>query len=99
VPLDFYVIDAAAELGEQTVQTACQLRGRGFSAAFSYKRLPLGKQLKQASSHKARFAVILGQETIDSRQVTIKDMASGQQKTVALPEFLAGPDKNFAAGI
>jgi len=98
VPLDFYVIDAAAELGEQTVQTACQLRGRGFSAAFSYKRLPLGKQLKQASSQKARFAVILGQETIDSRQVTIKDMASGLQKTIALPEFLAGPDKVFAAG-
>lgn len=97
VPLDFYVIDAAAELGEQTVQTACQLRGRGFSAAFSYKRLPLGKQLKQASSQKARFAVILGQETIDSRQVTIKDMAAGLQKTVALPEFLAGPDKVFAA--
>ncbi len=96
--LDFFVIDAGKETKTQAIQLTCQLRTKGFSAVFSYKVLPLGKQLKQASSQKARFAVILGQETIDSRQVTIKDMASGLQKTVALPEFLAGPDKIFTAG-
>jgi histidyl-tRNA synthetase len=91
--LQFYVIDAGEETYQQAIHLACQLRAKGFSAGFSYKRQGLGKQLKQASSQNARCAVILGQETIDNHQVTIKNMTEGLQKTISLEDFLAGPDK------
>ena len=66
-----------------------QLRLAGFSAIMDYKRSSLGKQLKQAAAQDARFAVILGQETIRDKLVTLKDMADGSQRQISLEE-LAG---------
>ena len=62
-----------------------------FSAALNYKRLALGKQLKQAATQNARWAVILGEETLRDGQVNIKNMADGSQKALGLKEFLARP--------
>jgi histidyl-tRNA synthetase len=54
---------------------------------FSYKRQPLGKQLKSANLRQARYAVILGEELISRAALTIKDLSSGVQQQVS-PETL-----------
>ncbi len=48
-----------------------------------------GAQLKQASKHGARFAVILGDQEIAQGQVMLKDLKSGQQKAVAQSDLSA----------
>ncbi|KPK75204.1 MAG: hypothetical protein AMJ79_12245 [Phycisphaerae bacterium SM23_30] len=97
--LDFFVIDAGRELfsfsredkDRCVLAVVSRLREKGFSAAFDYKRQPLGKQLKQAAAQKARWAVILGDETIKEGKVNVKNMAQGGQRTVGLEEFLSRP--------
>jgi len=93
--LDYFVIDAASNIfdfGDPCVlSVVSRLRALGFSAAFSYKRQPLAKQLSQASAAGARFAVLLGQETRDRDQVTLKNLATGRQSACDLPRFLADP--------
>ncbi|MCP4710042.1 MAG: histidine--tRNA ligase [Planctomycetes bacterium] len=89
--LDFFVIDAGEELYEKSLEVASMLREKGFSAVINYKRQAIGKQLKQAGLQNARWAVILGEETVKDGQVNLKDMAEGTQKTVGLEKFLTEP--------
>jgi len=93
--LDFFVVwDDYNTFEKHGLRLVDKLRIRGFSTAFDYRRtIAMGKQLKQASAANARFAVILSQETIDSDQITIKDMTTGSQVTGPLEEFMDQPDK------
>ena len=61
-------------------------RGKGLSADFSYKRDPVGKQLKEANRRGARKAVI-----VRADRVAVKDLATGEQSERPLEEFLASP--------
>jgi histidyl-tRNA synthetase len=75
--LDAFVIDADAACFQAALGVCGELRASGLTAEFSYKRQPIGKQLKQASDRRARYAVIVGAE------IAVKDMTSGEQRTIA----------------
>jgi len=93
--LDFFVVYNDYKIFEDKgLSLVNNLREKGFSTAFDYRRTSaMAKQLKLASSQNARFAVILGQETIDSEEITLKDMADGSQKRIAIKNFLIQPPK------
>ena len=80
--IDAFLIDADAKYFPELLKLAGQLRGRGVSTSFSYRRAGVSKQFKLASQAKARFAVILGSE-LEQGQVAVKDMTSGEQALVA----------------
>jgi histidyl-tRNA synthetase len=66
-----------------------RLRGEGLHVRHSYKATRnVGKLLADASKQRARFAVLLGAELADGR-VMLKDLASGEQRPVALTELPA----------
>jgi histidyl-tRNA synthetase len=84
--LDFFVIDADEGQVQAVLVVVAALRKGGLAADFSYKRQPLGKQLKEANRRSAlRAAIVRG------RTVTVKDLASGQQVDRPIDEFLARP--------
>jgi len=89
--IDFFVIDTGEGLYDKSLEVVGALREKGFSAVINYKRQAVGKQLKQAGGQNARWAVILGEETVKDGLVNLKDLAEGTQKTVSLEEFLAEP--------
>jgi histidyl-tRNA synthetase len=84
--LDLFVIDAEESDFPAAMRVVGALRRAGRSADFSYKRGPIGKQLKAANRRGARRAVIVRGPT-----VSIKDLASGEQADRPLEEFLASP--------
>lgn len=88
--VDTYVIDAEENLFPDVLAVVAQLRDKGVAAEFSYKRQNLGKQLKSASQRGARQVVILGEPFRDSRTVSVKEMATGQQREVVLDDLLVG---------
>ena len=90
--VDFFVIDADAELFDKALEVTSQLRAQGFSAAFNYKRTGLGKQLKQASEQNARSAVIIGSETQTQNEITLKNLTDGSQQKIDLANFLTQPE-------
>jgi len=89
--LDFFVIDAAPELFPQVLNLVARLRRAGHATDFSYRRQPLGKQLKTASQRNARCAVILGDETIQNGELIIKNLETRKQSTCLLDAFIAAP--------
>jgi histidyl-tRNA synthetase len=90
--LDYFVVPIAEELLNEAVKLTAGLRTKGFKSAFSYKAAGLSKQLKNASEQNAKFCVIIGDE-FKAGNIVVKDMSSGQQKTVPIKDFLGNPDK------
>jgi len=90
--LDYFVSPVADTLLNEAVKITAQLRTRGFRSAFSYKPAGLSKQLKLASEQNAKFCIIIGDE-FKSGNIVLKDMATGQQKTAPVKDFLENPAK------
>jgi histidyl-tRNA synthetase len=89
--VDFFVIDADRERFDAVLDVVAQLRRKGHSAQFSYKRVGVGKQFKQAANMGAGRVVIVGSELAEHGKVGVKNLATGQQCDVPLASFVADP--------
>ena len=83
--LDTYIFSMDASLTNKSLQIVSHLRNAGWHTTLSYKQAAIGKQFKQATNLGAACCIILGEETITDNKITIKHLASGQQKTITLP--------------
>lgn len=88
---DLFLIDADESLFKEVIRLAAELRRRGASAVYSYRRQGIGKQLKQAAAAGARRAVIVGSEFTQRGALAVKDLATGEQVEVSVDAFLADP--------
>lgn len=64
-----------------------ELRELGVSVDFDYTNKKFGKQLEKASKV-AEFALILGEDEIKNNTISIKNLNTSEQKTVAMSEVL-----------
>lgn len=88
--LDYFVaaVNTPADVGQDdaVIKIVSRLRTSGYSADFSHRSGGLGRQLKEASERRARKCIIIGEE-YNSGNLVVKDMASGNQQTIAIDEF------------
>jgi histidyl-tRNA synthetase len=84
--LDYFVAYVDGRFSKDVIRLAAQLRRKGLSADFSYKAANLSKQLKLPSAQSAKKCIIIGEE-FDNGKLVVKDMATGEQKTVGKGEF------------
>ncbi|MFH1746646.1 MAG: histidine--tRNA ligase [Planctomycetota bacterium] len=89
--LDVFVIDAAEEYFPRVLEITTILRQSGLKCDFSYKRQNVGKQFKQAANRGARYAVVVGAELDQQDQLTVKNLATGQQELVKAASLRAEP--------
>ena len=94
--IDVFVVDADKACFDHVLAITAQLRVRNITAAFSYKRQPIGKQLKQAAAKGARRVVIVDAATRENRLVGIKDMETGSQQQVTIESLLEDPFQPIA---
>ena len=81
-PLDAYVIPAKDDMRKYAFGIVARLRSQGLWADVDLMRRTMSKALKYASSAGARYSVIVGKEEMAKRSVVLRDMQSGEQKTV-----------------
>ena len=86
---DCFVADAADGMLDAVLEIVAELRRAGIGTALSYKRQGLSKQLKAASQRGAATVVIVGQELDQAGEVTVKDLATGQQRRVRRDQLLS----------
>jgi len=81
-----------AVLGKQArsvaVDLTVELRSSGLGTWMAFGQRGLKSQLREADKRGARYAVILGQDEIQARQATVRDMTQGTQEQVALQELV-----------
>ncbi len=63
-------------------QLAAQLRSQGVNAAVYPETARLGKQFKYGDRQGMHFAIVLGPDEVAQGLVTVKDLRTGEQKTI-----------------
>ncbi|MBW3582608.1 MAG: histidine--tRNA ligase [Euryarchaeota archaeon] len=82
--IDVYVAPIGDAPRERAVLLTTGLRRAGLIAEVDLMRRNPGKNLKAADTRGARYAILLGAREVESGQVGIKDLASGDQVDVPL---------------
>jgi histidyl-tRNA synthetase len=75
------------EAKEAATKLAAELRGAGVGAIAAMGDKSLKAQLRQANGLGMRYAVIIGEEEVKAGTVMLRDMASAEQKSVAVGEL------------
>jgi histidyl-tRNA synthetase len=84
--VDVVVIPVAEELAAAARQVATELRGAGLRTSTPIELRKLGKELGRADKAGARAVVIVGQEDWAAGNVTVRSLATREQRVVALTE-------------
>jgi histidyl-tRNA synthetase len=88
--LDYFVVSDKSFEENIFFDLVAKLRRNGFITDFSYKTDNLSKQLKTASEKNAKKCIIISKEYSDSKQIIVKDMATGEQQTIPIDKFMDG---------
>jgi histidyl-tRNA synthetase len=83
--LKAYVV---SNLTVEAIKLTEELRAQGISTDFDMTNKKFGKQLEKASKI-ANFAVILGEDELKNGTISVKNLATSEQKTIARNEVLA----------
>ncbi|MFN8177429.1 MAG: histidine--tRNA ligase [bacterium] len=84
-----FVVTAGDAARRAALPLARDLRRAGIRCDVSFAGGGFGKQFKAADRRGARFAVVLGEDEIAKGTVSLKDLASGEQREIARDELAA----------
>ena len=86
---DIYVITMLQDSIKTGMIVANQLRQSGFRVEMDSLRRSMKSQLREANKMRAKYTVILGEEELKSKKITIKEMGTGDQKTIEIDSILS----------
>lgn len=87
--VDAYVLCASDDVRVDAARIAAGLRDAGISTDVDIMGRKMAKALRYASSARARYAVIVGARDLANGEVTLRDMATGEQSVVPLDSLAA----------
>ncbi|WP_448223468.1 histidine--tRNA ligase [Gordonia iterans] len=84
-----YGVPLGADAKDELVAVAGRLREHGISVDLAYGDRGLKGAMKAADRSGARLALVLGANELAERTVEVKDLATGEQSSIALDEVVA----------
>jgi histidyl-tRNA synthetase (EC 6.1.1.21) len=92
-PLDVFLVSQDGKARDYLVKLLYDLRRMGLSADMDYMGRKMKAQFKQADRLQAKLAIIIGEEEMEKKRATVKNMEDGTQTEVPfaeLQEYLKG---------
>jgi histidyl-tRNA synthetase len=86
-PADIYIAPLGAGMNVQAARLARDLRKQGIVVIAGDESFKLKKSLETASKMGVRFALILGENEVNSGQYALKNLSTGEQASVAKSEI------------
>jgi histidyl-tRNA synthetase len=86
---DVFIVHLGAVARTHAFRVARALRQAGFAIALEFEERKMKKAMAQASQSRARYALIIGEDEVASGRYSLKDLASGQQESLALEAVAA----------
>jgi len=84
---DAFIAYLGEEAKIEAIKIAAELRKSGIAVIIAAGDKSLKGQMRQANSLGIAYALILGEQEIARRNVVLRDMGSGEQKTIQLAEI------------
>lgn len=87
--LDYYLVVVDPKDRPLALGLAHALRDRGHSVAYGLTDQPVRKQFSSANTEGARRVIVLGPEELATGRARVRDMATGEERTLPLEELQA----------
>jgi len=84
---DVFIAALGQDAERWVFRTTQKLRADGLHVALDLKGRSLKAQMKEANRQNAPYALIIGDNELEAREATVKEMESGEQVTVAFDEL------------
>ncbi|MGJ3243803.1 MAG: histidine--tRNA ligase [Opitutales bacterium] len=88
-PVDVFTVIGGVEQRPLALKQVAALRSVGLRVDYSLRPAGFGKQFKQAEKRGARFALVLGEDEATAGRAMVKDLRSGEGKSVPLNDLVA----------
>lgn len=85
--LDVFIIPVNQDMITTSIRIAQELRSHGLSVDFDQLGRGIGKSLKYADAKHVEKVIIVGPKEVEKNTVTVRDMKTGSQETVAIAEI------------
>ncbi len=86
--VDLYIATLGESARTWALETLPRLRNAGYSATMDYSRRSMKAQMKEANRENARFAIIVGDQELESGRYTFRDMEASEESSLSLDEIL-----------
>ncbi|VVC01996.1 Histidine--tRNA ligase [uncultured archaeon] len=97
-PTQILVVGFETELQAKVLAVATELREDGLCVETDLNDRPMRKQLDYANANSIPFALFVGKKEVESGQYTLKDLATGQQKTLSIEKIAEAVSEITAQG-
>jgi len=87
-PLDAYIVPVGDTARKRAIQVLTSLRAAGLGADIDLVGRGPSKNLDYANAIGARFAILLGERELKAGRATVREMATGAQREVALDDLV-----------
>ena len=88
--LDIFLIAITEDERPMLLRLAHQLRDSGRSVDYGFRHQGVGRQFKNAAASGARMAVIIGPDEAAGEQAVVRNMSTGNERTVLQSELIGG---------
>lgn len=87
-PIDVYVVFASPQQQGAAFALVSQLRRQGIAAEIDHGRRSLKAQMRSAARKGVHLVLLLGEEEVAEKAVTLREMETGAQRRVSQPEVM-----------
>lgn len=87
---DLFIVAMGEKATLKAVEIAKDMRDEGFSVVYDLNGRSLRAQMKYADKLGAKFNVVIGDNEVENKVVSIKDMATGDSSEINLDTFVNG---------
>lgn len=87
---DLFIVAMGKKATLKAVEIAKDMRDEGFSVVYDLNGRSLRAQMKYADKLGAKFNVVIGDNEVENKVVSLKDMATGESSEINLDTFVNG---------
>lgn len=86
---DVFIVFMGDTARDQAFKVARELRSAGIPALHEFEERKMKKAMAQAAKSGAHFALIIGEDEVAGGRYQLKNLATGEQESLAMPELIA----------
>lgn len=84
---EVFIVASGAEAEIYAFEVLTELRRKNISAAMDFAKRTMKAQMKQAAKSGAKFALIIGEDEVNAKTVTVKNLETSEQEIISLQDL------------
>lgn len=86
--IDAFIVALGDEAERFAFELMTSLRREGFTISMDFAKRSMKAQMKQASKSNAKFALIIAEDEVKNKTVTVKNLSTSEQQTVSINDVI-----------